>query len=74
LPQHWRCDHSRRRPSIGRVRWSGPDGIEVALVEVTRDGRTLSYYRLRQWGKFIADLRTIDQLAQHVDLSRLTEA
>jgi hypothetical protein len=56
------------------VHWSGPDGIEVDLVEVTRDGRTLSYYRLRQWGRFVADLRTIDQLARHVDLSRLREA
>jgi hypothetical protein len=56
------------------VRWSGPDGIEVHLVEVTRDGRTFSYYRLRQWGTFVADLRTIDQLARHVDLSLLVEA
>jgi hypothetical protein len=56
------------------VRWSGPDGIEVDLVEVTRDGRTRSYYRLRQWGRFVADVATIEQLARHVDLSRLVEA
>jgi hypothetical protein len=66
---------SRRVAAEDRVvRWSGPDGIEVDLVEVTRDGRTLPYYRLRQWGTFVADLRTIEQLAQHVDLSRLVEA
>jgi hypothetical protein len=47
------------------------DVIHLTLTGTHRDGEWL---RVRRWGMHFADLRTIEQLAEVVDLATLEEA
>jgi hypothetical protein len=47
------------------------DVIHLTLTGTHRDGEWL---RVRRWGMHFADLRTVDQLAEVVDLATLEEA
>jgi hypothetical protein len=65
-----------KRVTLGRVKLVGPDGVSVEQVTVVwrgSDGGPRRLLRLRQHGRHIGDYRTIDELAQHVDLATLVE-
>jgi hypothetical protein len=58
------------------VRVKSPDGewtIDVIHLTLTGTHRDGEWLRVRHWGMHFADLRTVEQLAEVVDLARLEE-
>ena len=53
----------------------GPGGVRVEQVTLTgKDGGpAVRYLRLRRYGWYVGDYRTVEQLAQHVDIATLVE-
>lgn len=47
------------------------DVIRLSLTGNHRDGEKL---RVSRWGWFVAELRTVEELADYVDLAELEEA
>jgi hypothetical protein len=59
------------------VRVRSPDGewiIDVIHLTLTGTHRDGEWLRVRRWGMHFADLRTVEQLAEVVDLATLEEA
>jgi hypothetical protein len=60
--------------TIGEVRWVGPNGEVVDVIRLRgKDGVTHELYRLRRHGRFVANCRSLEQLAEHVDVAGLRE-
>jgi hypothetical protein len=56
------------------MRWVGPNTEVIDVIELRgKDGVIRTLYRLRRHGLWIANCATLDELAQHVDLSQLEE-
>lgn len=52
----------------------GPGGWRIDQITITRDGVTRTVLRVRRYGRFIAEVRTIENLvALGVDLATLTD-
>lgn len=51
----------------------GPDGVRVEQIQVQRhlDRPPVTMLRVRHGTYFVADCRTVDEVAQHVDLATL---
>jgi hypothetical protein len=64
------CDYCYVRVRSPDVEWI-IDVIRLTLTGTHRDGEWL---RVRRWGMHFADLRTVEQLAEVVDLATLEEA
>jgi hypothetical protein len=59
------------------VRVRSPDGewvIDVINLTLTCNHHDGEWFRVARWGWHIADLRTVEQLAQLLDLATLEEA
>ncbi len=65
---------SAERVTLGLVHLTGPDGVTVEHVTYTdKLGYHRRVLRLRRYGVFIGDFRTVEELARHVDLATLRE-
>jgi len=64
-----------REVTLGSVALVGPGGVRVDQVTLTgkNGGPPVRYLRLRRYDAYIGDYRTVEQLAQHVDIAALVE-
>jgi hypothetical protein len=64
-----------RRVTLGHVALVGPHGYRVEMITLDRhDGYgPRPYLRLTQYGKHVADLRTVDELTRYLNVSTLEE-
>jgi hypothetical protein len=63
-----------RRVTTGDTALVGPGGERVVQARFTdRTGATVPLFRLTRNGQPVRDCRTVDELAQEVDLSMLVE-
>jgi len=63
---------SARRVVMGEATLAGPDGVRVEqTVPPGADRVTRTVLRLTKNGRWEADCRTVDELARHIDVSKL---
>lgn len=66
---------SAERVTLGDVRLTGPGGVTVEHVTYTdKLGHSRKVLRLRRYGLFVRDFRTVEELGREVDLATLSEA
>jgi hypothetical protein len=59
------------------MRWRSRDGqftVEVIKLTGTSRNRDGEWFRVKQHGIHLADVRSVDELAQYIDLADLVEA
>jgi hypothetical protein len=65
---------SAERVTLGVVHLRGPGGVTVEQVTYTdKLGYNRRVLRLRRYGVFVGDFRTVEELGRHVDLATLRE-
>jgi hypothetical protein len=62
-----------RRVMLGAVAMVAPGGWRVVQVTVERDGLRRTTLRVTQHGVFVAEVRSVEELARYVDLATLAE-
>lgn len=56
------------------MRWVGPGDVVVDVISLRgEDGRSQQWYRLRRYGRFVGNYRTLAELAKVIDVATLTE-